>query len=198
MRSSRRSARRDRRSPGIATFDRGGALVRLLSLCLRPARDARHERWRHPALHESRGARVGGARRAPLGDAVSRSSSPARSCVAAFAGIHQAMMPQARVETISPTRPCISAASSSKAISAAPSSRTAPSPCARSASNIPSRRNASSCPTDTPITFRATSADVVHGFLIEGTNVNTMLVPGYISPIAARFDHAGRASDAVP
>ena len=41
-------------------------------------------------------------------------------------------------------------------------------------------------PADTPITFRATSADVVHGFLIEGTNINTMLVPGYIStlPIA--------------
>ena len=36
-------------------------------------------------------------------------------------------------------------------------------------------------PADTPITLRATSADVVHGFLIQGTNVNTMLVPGYVS-----------------
>jgi cytochrome c oxidase subunit II len=46
-------------------------------------------------------------------------------------------------------------------------------------------------PTDTPITFRATSADVVHGFLIEGTTVNLMLVPGYVSSIAARFDTPG-------
>ena len=46
-------------------------------------------------------------------------------------------------------------------------------------------------PTDTQITFRATSADVVHGFLIEDTNVNSMLVPGYVSTIAARFDEPG-------
>jgi len=46
-------------------------------------------------------------------------------------------------------------------------------------------------PTQTPVTFRATSADVVHGFLIAGTNVNTMLVPGYISAISTRFETAG-------
>ena len=42
-------------------------------------------------------------------------------------------------------------------------------------------------PTDTPITFRAASADVVHGFLIQHTNVNLMLVPGYVSTISTRF-----------
>ena len=36
-------------------------------------------------------------------------------------------------------------------------------------------------PAGTPVTFRATSADVVHGFLITGTNINLMLVPGYVS-----------------
>jgi cytochrome c oxidase subunit II len=46
-------------------------------------------------------------------------------------------------------------------------------------------------PTDTPVTFRATSADVVHGFLIDGTNINLMLVPGYISSLGARFDAPG-------
>jgi cytochrome c oxidase subunit II len=46
-------------------------------------------------------------------------------------------------------------------------------------------------PTDTPITFRATSEDVVHGFLIDGTNINLMLVPGYISSLGARFDTPG-------
>ena len=47
-------------------------------------------------------------------------------------------------------------------------------------------------PADTPITFRATSADVVHGLLIEGTNVNTMLVPGYVSEQPMRFEGTGR------
>ena len=42
-----------------------------------------------------------------------------------------------------------------------------------------------------PNAFRATSADVVHGFLIEGTNINTMLVPGYISQLSARFTTTG-------
>ena len=46
-------------------------------------------------------------------------------------------------------------------------------------------------PADTPITFRTTSADVVHGFLITGTNINLMLVPGYISSLRARFETPG-------
>ena len=46
-------------------------------------------------------------------------------------------------------------------------------------------------PTDTPVTFRATSGDVVHGFLIDGTNINLMLVPGYISSLGARFETPG-------
>ncbi|HJV52988.1 MAG TPA: cytochrome C oxidase subunit II [Noviherbaspirillum sp.] len=46
-------------------------------------------------------------------------------------------------------------------------------------------------PADTPIRFRGTSADVIHGFLINGTNVNIMLEPGYVSTIAARFKQPG-------
>jgi len=46
-------------------------------------------------------------------------------------------------------------------------------------------------PSDTPITFRATSADVVHGLLIEGTNINIMLVPGYVSVLPIRFKAPG-------
>jgi cytochrome c oxidase subunit II len=46
-------------------------------------------------------------------------------------------------------------------------------------------------PTDTPVTIRATSSDVVHGFLIGGTNFNTMLVPGYITTIPVRFAAPG-------
>ena len=36
-----------------------------------------------------------------------------------------------------------------------------------------------------------TSADVVHGFLVDGTNINLMLVPGYISILRARFEAPG-------
>ena len=46
-------------------------------------------------------------------------------------------------------------------------------------------------PADTPVKFRLTSADVVHGFLIDGTNINLMLVPGYVSSLGARFDTPG-------
>lgn len=46
-------------------------------------------------------------------------------------------------------------------------------------------------PTDMPIRIRATAADVVHGFSIGNTNVNMMLVPGYISNFRAQFSTPG-------
>ena len=41
------------------------------------------------------------------------------------------------------------------------------------------------------IRFRLTSADVTHGFMIAGTNANTMLVPGYISQFTTVFARPG-------
>jgi cytochrome c oxidase subunit 2 len=32
---------------------------------------------------------------------------------------------------------------------------------------------------------------VVHGFLIAGTNVNSMVVPGYVAEVRTRFDAPG-------
>jgi cytochrome c oxidase subunit 2 len=46
-------------------------------------------------------------------------------------------------------------------------------------------------PTDTPIHIRGTAADVVHGFSVGHTNVNLMLVPGYISNFSTRFSEPG-------
>jgi cytochrome c oxidase subunit II len=46
-------------------------------------------------------------------------------------------------------------------------------------------------PSEAQVTFRVTSPDVVHGFLIAGTNVNSMVVPGFISEIRTRFDKPG-------
>jgi cytochrome c oxidase subunit 2 len=46
-------------------------------------------------------------------------------------------------------------------------------------------------PVGEPVTFRATSSDVVHGLQIMGTNVNTMLVPGYVSTFVATIPAVG-------
>ena len=46
-------------------------------------------------------------------------------------------------------------------------------------------------PVNARIIFRGTSADVVHGFLVTGTNANAMLVPGYITTFSTAFSHLG-------
>ena len=46
-------------------------------------------------------------------------------------------------------------------------------------------------PTGRRIRFRLTSADVTHGFMISGTNANTMLMPGYISQFTTVFNRPG-------
>jgi cytochrome c oxidase subunit II len=46
-------------------------------------------------------------------------------------------------------------------------------------------------PAGKPVTFRMTSADVTHGFLIVGTNANTILVPGYVSQFTTVFQRPG-------
>jgi cytochrome c oxidase subunit 2 len=44
---------------------------------------------------------------------------------------------------------------------------------------------------DTPVKFRLTSTDVIHGFLLPATNVNTMVVPGYVAEVRTRFTRPG-------
>ena len=46
-------------------------------------------------------------------------------------------------------------------------------------------------PTDMPVTFRGTSSDVIHGFIIGKSNVNTMLIPGFIATFTTTFTKAG-------
>lgn len=47
-------------------------------------------------------------------------------------------------------------------------------------------------PLNRPVTLRLTSPDVIHGILISQTNVNTMVVPGYVSQVHATFTRPGR------
>ena len=46
-------------------------------------------------------------------------------------------------------------------------------------------------PADTPVTMRFSSPDVIHGILVSGTNVNTMVVPGYVSQVHTVFRKTG-------
>ena len=46
-------------------------------------------------------------------------------------------------------------------------------------------------PQGRPVTLRFASPDVIHGILITGTNVNTMVVPGYVAQVHTEFTHPG-------
>src|SRR5947207_14815280 len=41
------------------------------------------------------------------------------------------------------------------------------------------------------VTFRMTSPDVIHGILVTGTNVNTMVLPGYVAQVPRVFTRTG-------
>lgn len=46
-------------------------------------------------------------------------------------------------------------------------------------------------PSDTPITFRIASSDVLHGVHIPMTNMSTMIVPGFVAQLTTVFPKPG-------
>lgn len=46
-------------------------------------------------------------------------------------------------------------------------------------------------PAGRPVTFRLTSIDVTHGFAVARTNLNTMVMPGYVSQLTTTFTTPG-------
>jgi cytochrome c oxidase subunit 2 len=48
-----------------------------------------------------------------------------------------------------------------------------------------------SVPAGATVTFHIATRDVVHGFQIVGTNVNTMVIPGYVSEVTHTFTKKG-------
>lgn len=106
--------------------------------------------------------------------------------MAAFAGIRQATMPQMEVELADPRTLHLSGEfiESNLGTEVKPDGSVMVRAIGQQYSFTP---QCIVVPTDTPVTFRATSADVVHGFLIDGTTVNVMLVPGYIATATTRF-----------
>ena len=110
--------------------------------------------------------------------------------MATFSALHLAAMPQSRIETVDPRTLHLRGEFIESNLGGAvePDGSVTVRGIGQQYSFTPS------CilvPTDTPITLRATSADVVHGFLIAGTNINLMLVPGYVSSLQARFATSG-------
>jgi cytochrome c oxidase subunit II len=110
--------------------------------------------------------------------------------LATFAALHLAAMPQSRVETADPITLHLDGEFIDSNLGSAlePDGSVTVRFIGQEYSFTPS---CMLVPSDTRITFRATSADVVHGFLITGTNINLMLVPGYISSLNARFETPG-------
>lgn len=104
-----------------------------------------------------------------------------------YIGLHWAMMPPSRVELVDPTTLHVSGEFIESNLGSA-----------READGSVTVRIVAQqysftpqcilVPANTPVTFRTTSADVVHGFLIAGTNINTMVEPGYISTFRSKFD----------
>jgi cytochrome c oxidase subunit II len=103
-----------------------------------------------------------------------------------FTGLHWAMQPPSRVETIRPDTLNVSGEFIESNLGSA----------VEADGSVTVRVVAQQysftpqcllIPTDTPITFRATSADVIHGFLVTDTNINSMVEPGYISTFKTTF-----------
>ncbi|QKT02621.1 cupredoxin domain-containing protein [Ectothiorhodospiraceae bacterium 2226] len=46
-------------------------------------------------------------------------------------------------------------------------------------------------PANTPVTFRWATPDVLHGVHVAGTNMNTMVVPGFVSEVTTEFPRPG-------
>jgi len=115
--------------------------------------------------------------------------------LATFAGMNQATMPQPRVEIVDPRTLHIAGEFIETNLGSAlePDGSVTVRVVGQQYSFTP---QCIVVPTDTPITFRAASADVVHGFLIQNTNVNLTLVPGYVSTISTRF--ASPVESAMP
>ena len=110
--------------------------------------------------------------------------------LAAVIGVHRSTMPQARVETIDPATLHLGGEFVEGNLGSAvePDGSVTVRAIGQQYSFVP---DCMVVPTDTPITFRATSSDAIHGFLVVGTNINTMLVPGYVSSLSARFSKPG-------
>lgn len=107
-----------------------------------------------------------------------------------FTGLHWAMMPPSRVETADPTTLHVSGefVESNLGSSVEADGSVTVRMIGQQYSFTP---QCIVVPAHAEVTFRVTSADVVHGFLVTDTNINTMVAPGYVSTFRTNFDKPG-------
>lgn len=107
-----------------------------------------------------------------------------------FTGVHWASMPPSRVETIDPRTLHISGefVESNLGTSVGADGKVVVRLVAQQYSFEP---QCLLVPADTPVTFRATSSDVVHGFVVGTTNANVMLIPGFVGTFTTSFRRTG-------
>jgi cytochrome c oxidase subunit 2 len=101
-------------------------------------------------------------------------------------GIAHALHPPSNVETTDPVRLHLQGefAESNLGTALEPDGSATVRLIAQQYSFVP---NCALVPADTPVKFRLTSPDTIHGFLLGGTSVNTMVVPGFVSEVRTRF-----------
>jgi cytochrome c oxidase subunit 2 len=56
---------------------------------------------------------------------------------------------------------------------------------------VPGTENPIEIPAGSTVTFHIVSQDVIHGFEVVGTNINTMAIPGQMATVTAEFDEPG-------
>ena len=107
-----------------------------------------------------------------------------------FSGVHWAAQPPSNVETIDASRLHLSGEFMEANLGTAmqPDGSAIVRVIAQQYSFVP---QCIVVPAETPVVFRVTTPDVVHGFLIAGTNVNSMVVPGFVAEVRTRFDRPG-------
>jgi cytochrome c oxidase subunit 2 len=107
-----------------------------------------------------------------------------------FTGLQWAAMPPSRVETVDPRTLHIAGefVESNLGTSIGPDGRVIARLIAQQYSFEPP------CivvPAETPVTFRGTSTDLVHGFIVGTTNANVMLIPGFVATFTTTFPKTG-------
>ena len=107
-----------------------------------------------------------------------------------FTGLKWSAMPPSRVETIDPRTLHIAGefVESNLGTTVGPDGRVVSRLIAQQYSFEP---QCIVVPAGMPVTFRATSTDVIHGFIVGTTNANTMLVPGFVATFTTTFQRPG-------
>ena len=110
--------------------------------------------------------------------------------VMVFTGLRWASMPPSRVETIDPRTLHVSGefVEGNLGTSVASDGRVTVRLVAQQYSFEP---QCIVVPAEMPVTFRGTSTDVVHGFIVGTTNANVMLIPGYVATFTTTFNRVG-------